>query len=211
MRRAKTDATKHATLEAFRVDLRSLFGKLPAGKYSIQLRYPSSSFQIRGLEGYEHEDLRSPVMKFEIVETTLEDALRAAKSPSAVRFEIDERVKGKPATGTLTNKTKAPIRFHAYMSYAKPGKPRFVAPLSTIMTTQHWHPKSGWTARPIGYCGTGLGTYVLEPTASVKVSLNPLHSGDGIYRYQISYTSKDGKTRGTALSKPFVVSTHGKK
>lgn len=131
---------------------------------------------------------------------------------SAVTLTIDE--KGGPdgmRIGTVTSNLNESISIAAYVGAFGPAGQTFKPPLSTLMTTERWHPSSGWLHNPIGFCGTGLGSYELKAGSSVKVHLSGyLPRGDGIWRYRLPYVRGDGKTQGIAYSPPFVVDTSGK-
>ena len=150
------------TVKSFRIDLRRLYSRLPAGEYSIAIHYPSTSYVVKNLAAYEPVDLKSPVLRFKLLSTSLAEATEKSKTPVELQFVLDKPAHGDVATtATITNKTNVPLCFPAYMDFTKRGKPSFKPPLSTLMRNQKWHPKSRWTSRIFGFCGTGLRSYVL--------------------------------------------------
>ncbi|MFQ5505835.1 MAG: hypothetical protein ACE5F1_13725 [Planctomycetota bacterium] len=195
-------------LRSLRVDLRTLFNRLPAGEYSFQIRYPSSSYAIKGLAAYAPKELRSPAVRFEISDTSLAEAAKHCASQNAVRLLLEAPAKGKVVTtAKLANNTRAPIRFAAYLNFEGGREQGFKPPLATIMSYQRWHPKSAWSSGGFGFCGTGLGSYVLKAGASVTLTLNRPYESDGIYRYQLGYSHLGRSKQLTAYSRPVLIQT----
>jgi len=99
-------------------------------------------------------------------------------------------------TATVTNHGELPISFAAYMPYAE-----------TLSTTIGWETRgaeAGWQAAPLGFCGTGLGSYTLEPGQSVEIYV-PRISAPGEHRYNL-HVQQDGlPTSHPIVSEAFVV------
>ena len=150
------------------LDLRKVFGKLPAGRYSLQVVMPGAP--------------SSETVTFEIVEASFEDAVKAHEPAEGLEFTVKE------GRGVLTNRRKEAIRFLAYGTGGDGTK--FVEPLPTLLHWERWHPKLGWIAVPMGYCGTGLGTFVLEPGKSCELELVPTDCG--IFRYVLHCQADSG-------------------
>jgi hypothetical protein len=151
------------------------------------------------------EELLSPAVTFTVSKTTLADAVRGAQPLLITLIPDGKKGPHGTPTGTLTNKSKNTIAFHAYMAFAKGDKPGFKPPLSTTMGYSKWHPRFGWFSRPVGFCGTGLGSFELKPGASVKLLLTSYTTQDGIYRYQLTYNIVGTKNNGTAISSPVLI------
>ena len=195
------------TVGSFQIDLRKLFGRLAAGEYKLLLRYPKTSFEVRDAATKIDNDLVSPEIGFSVVKTTPADARKDGPTMPMVSLSIDKKPGPQGMTiGSLSNNSNEPISFAAYMSSFAAGEPQFKPPLSTLMTSDRWHPQSGWRNFALGFCGTGLGTYILKPGDSVQVYITGYSPyGDGIYRYRLPYTVGDEKTSQAALSPPVVV------
>ena len=78
-------------------------------------------------------------------------------------------------TATLTNRGSEPLQFDAYFPFGE----------DPLMTTMTWEKQMGegrWEQQSVGFCGTGLGTFVLEPGSTVMLVTPHLDSG-GTYRF----------------------------
>jgi hypothetical protein len=190
--------------DRFSTDLRRFFGQLPAGEYTFQVVFPKAAYLVKDAADFRPADIASAAVPFTVTATTV--AAAAKDIPKGeVQFTTDRPAKGKApqhgATGTITNRSKVAVEFHAYVWGHKATQP-----LCTIMTAERWHPKTGWaTVGPLGWCGTGLGKYKLQPGASVTVTLIG-GEGDGLYRYVVRYGGEGNDTFSRQLfSEPFVV------
>jgi hypothetical protein len=133
-------------------DLRKAVGKLAAGKYEVAVEREGGP--------------RSEPVCVEVVEATLEEAKQAATRTPGLEFTVKEGV------GLLANRRRRAIRFRAYATGEK-----FPEILSAPVQWERWHPRLGWIRSSVGYCGTGLREYVLEPGQSCKLELAPADSG----------------------------------
>lgn len=189
----------------FAVDLRLFFGALPAGNYTVEVVYPADKYEVKEFPGYKARAIHSPVIDFVIRETSLKEAQASMQSHIGPSIQTDKPVVVDEKwqvvkTGTLTNHTDQTMTFSAYTWGHQPGKP-----LSTTGTWEKWSPKHGWvSAGPIGWCGTGLGAYALEPGKAVTLAIDA-GKPDGIYRYAIECRIEGENDLQTAYSNAILI------
>jgi len=174
------------------MSMEKMFGRLPAGKYSIYL---------------EAKQLRSKTVEFEIILATLEEAQQKTQIDGDLKLEMRTTKDGR-RIARLKNTLNQQIIFSAYVNEGgKNDVDKQPAPgvvISGIVNTQRWNPRRGWSSYGGGWCGTGLGQYTLKPGETVGIHVHPFTTG--IIRHHLSaYTMADGKRKTLSIfSDPFL-------
>ncbi|MEE8106675.1 MAG: hypothetical protein V3T86_14160 [Planctomycetota bacterium] len=166
--------------------MEKMFGRLPAGKYSIY---------------FEVKQIRSKTVEFEVITATLEGAKQKTQTDAKLKLELRTTKQG-TRIARLKNTLNHQIIFSAYVNGGKQPEPGVV--VSGIVNTQRWNPRRGWAQSGGGWCGTGLGQYILKPGETVDISVHPFMTG--IIRHHLNAsTMADGKRKAIEIfSEPFL-------
>lgn len=187
----------------FHLDLRRVFGRLPAGAYSLQVVYPAAAYRVEGAGKWPRRDLASAKIAFRVTATSLADAEAANPADSELAMVLDppSTIDGKwkrYEQAVLRNVGRRPVTFRAYVR----GDP--AEPLLATLEWERWSPTAGWVSPgSLGWCGTGLGEFTLAAGASERLHVSP-PSADGIYRFVLRVDVAAGGSRTVPLQ-AFVV------
>lgn len=194
---------------SFRADLRKLVGKLAPGEYRLKLTWPSSSYAIEGLPGYEAKELVSPERTFQILSTEPGSVLKVFPQWELMIKRKDPPnplTAGNLPRGVFTNTLKEPceIPYYPVGPHGELTRPPLTVPLLLGRCVD----KNGHGATVSVPAPQDLPMWKLQPGESVEIILPDWKTdGDGIYIYRLNvYIGKD-KTRSLlgAVSEPFVI------
>jgi hypothetical protein len=179
---------KNPALGSFHLTMEKMFGKLRPGKYAIT---------------FETKQIRSKTVQFEIIPATLEEAMQKAQIEGDLKLELRTTKQGQ-RVARLKNTLNHQLIFSAYVNAGKQAPPAPGTVISGIVGTQVWNPRRGWKQNGGGWCGTGLGQYILKPGQTVDISVHPFTTG--IIRHHLhASTMADGKRKAVSIySDPFL-------
>jgi len=211
----------------FEVDLCKYFGKLNAGTYHFWFVWSAGDFLVDGPpEVQVEDDLVSPSIKITVVaaKTGIKEAVAKLNRKGEVSLVRD----GKPAlvplqnvpTGSLTNHGKQSISIRVRPDRDKDGRTTFSFPLKEVCSSRKWSSDGEWIdsdgdmwpkfdnnrLNPLPsdeWSQCWEEDYYVKPGASVHVMLPDWWLLNGVYCYEVLYSTKDGS--GTATSEAFVV------
>ena len=128
-----------------------------------------------------------------------------AEPTADVVLDVAPPLPGRNAVGTLTNRGTEAIEFAAYGSRGE-GEAAWTEPLAALIHLDRFVPQNGWQSVGLGYCGTGVASYRLEPGRSVSLLLHPGDGSSEFLRFRLSYQLPDreeqkGKNVCEAISK----------
>lgn len=190
------------SLHDFRADLRTIFGKLEPGVYQCQVRFPETSFRIRGLPAFKPGRWESPPVTFVVRPSPLDSFKKGNAYTLIVRDQPPDPLAVTPRTGTVTNSLSFAITFPLEET-AEKGQP-----LRAVLGVSRYHPKRGWIPVPQAdrvADPAKSATHQLKPGESVKIVLPDWRAdGDGIYSFSWPGTADDG-TPAALSCLPFVI------
>lgn len=186
------------------VDLREHFDDLTPGEYRVRVETAVVRITPRGAEPVE-QAMESPWVSFEIIETSIAEALAEMNlGENDLLFEA-KRSEGKGYqwwTATLgVPRSSEAMTVTADFGFRNPEERE--GPANVLSCIERYNPKRGWVAEPCGWCGTGMGPLTIEPGTACAINLGAAFHSSGIYRFAIPTRMGDGDARFVSL--PFVV------
>lgn len=160
-------------------DLRFLWGRLPPGRFGLQLIYPARGVREQGATAPTPE-VSSPIFWFEVRRASLDEAERSS-SPVGVGIILPSSRE----SARIENRTRKDVKIDGYLG----DQDSFLPAISW----QSWIPGLGWSEledAPRHSCGTGRIVRTLRPGENLELDLPPLEA-DGIHRYTVLATGGD--------------------
>lgn len=187
------------------IDVREYFGHIQPGTYRIRIETDGIARSNRSSISIFTQTLASPWVSFEIIETSIAEALaEMSLGENDLLFEA-KRSDGEGYqwwTATLgVPRSSEAMTVTADFGFRNPEERE--GPASVLSCIERFNPKRGWVAEPCGWCGTGMGPLTIEPGTACAINLGAAFQSSGIYRFAIP--TRTGEDAGRFVSLPFVV------
>jgi hypothetical protein len=163
-------------------DLRRAFGPMPPGKYTVQIVHAASGYRT-DVPGFQPKEIVAKPFRLTVVKTTLQEAQKKNDGTKGLELRV-ETVKDRKVA-VLTNRRNRPVTFQVY------GPDRKQVPAQSLLMAEQWN-GTKWQVAVLGFCGTGLQSFVLKPGESRELHL-PHYTREGIVRLRMSCAEGTGK------------------
>jgi hypothetical protein len=176
----------------FRISLRDLIGKVPAGDYALSIAARSDSITLDGITLSGDEWLAGPVCQQKVAEFNPDQFDDSPSNDLVLSADLSKlNVDRIYCFATLANNIQAPAKFCGYTN----GQP--VARDDHVLCPcglQVLVPGCGWFGHGAdGLCGTGLGEVTISSGQAQAVRLWTSVPPNGVYRFVVTVTLGDNK------------------